>query len=58
MLWRFAGQNVGDGARARSCKALRSLPETLTPTSERMPIVSMLMIGCVQMFDTPGSVVA
>ncbi len=47
--------------RARSCKTLRSLPKTLTPTSERMPVVSMLMrlmIGCVQMFDTPGSVVA
>ena len=48
-------------ARARSWSTFRSLPNTFTPTSERMPVVSMLirlMIGCVQMLETPGSVVA
>ena len=48
-------------ARARSWRTLRSFPKTFTPTSERIPVVSMLIrliIGCVQMFDTPGSVVA
>ncbi len=40
---------------------MRSSPKTFTPTSERIPVVSMLirlMIGWVQMFDTPGRVVA
>ena len=35
----------------------RSVPNTFTPTSDRMPVVSMsirLMIGIVQMFETPG----
>ena len=48
-------------ARARSSSTLRSSPKTLTPTSERMPVVSMLirlMMGWVQMFETPGRVVA
>ena len=37
------------------------MPKTFTPTSDRIPVVSMLMrlmIGWVQMFDTPGKVVA
>jgi hypothetical protein len=35
-------------ARARSSRTFRSSPKTLTPTSERIPVVSMLirlMIG-------------
>src|SRR5947209_5007506 len=45
--------------RARSSSTLRSVPKIFTPTSERMPVVSMLMrliIGWVQMFATPGMV--
>ena len=37
------------------------MPKIFTPTSERIPVVSMsmrLMIGIVQMFDTPGSCTA
>ena len=48
-------------ARARSSRTFRSLPKTFTPTSERIPVVSMLMrlmMGCVQMLATPGKVAA
>ena len=44
------------GARPLRATA-RSVPKTFTPTSDRTPVVSMsirLMIGIVQMFDTPG----
>ena len=47
--------------RARSSRTLRAVPKIFTPTSERMPVVSMLMrliIGWVQMFATPGMVTA
>ena len=50
--------HVGDRARGDLRASSRSLPNIFTPTSERMPVVSMsmrLMIGIVQMFDTPGS---
>src|SRR5258708_36590447 len=39
-------------------RSVRSDPKTLTPISDRIPVVSMsmrLMIGCVQIFATPGS---
>ena len=40
-----------------SSSAARSLPKIFTPTSDRTPVVNMsirLMIGIVQMLDTPG----
>ena len=43
--------------RDTSSKVFKSLPKILIPTCERIPVVSMsmrLMIGCVQMFVTPG----
>ena len=58
---RDAGGATSATARARSSRTLRSLPKTFTPTSERIPVVSMLMrlmIGWVQMFATPGRAVA
>ncbi len=53
--------HVRDFARQSPRADFRSVPKIFTPTSERMPVVSMsmrLMIGIVQMFVTPGSCTA